>query len=46
VDLSLILGINTLKNGMKLNITWKIFIGMALGILVGYIRKGYYISVV
>ena len=27
---------------MKLNITWKIFIGMALGIIVGFILNQYY----
>ena len=31
-----------LKNSMKLNITWKIFIGMTLGISVGYILNQTY----
>jgi len=32
----------TIKNGMKLNITWKIFLGMALGISFGYILNKTY----
>jgi len=32
----------SIKNGMKLNITWKIFLGMALGISFGYILNKTY----